>query len=393
MSDVKRKKKIRWRYLIDKKFQGAFIARFSTLIVLGMLLVFGILLYLDAKRYSKGLFIYPELIEKEVYYVNEGIKKLDSTLDALEQTKESMVEDSQKDAFDKEIEPAIDTVRKSMEEISDQISSARKGLAELRDMSKEVRKEFNKLITVISEKAKDNKWIPSVEIQSNLNELTIAVRTKDFEKAKQISLVLANSPLPEEVKTQVEVIKNLCIQIDAQVQQLKAQADSMAKSIDKLYGRVGNLVAKSQNYINTVKPPLPSSIEASVESLSSSTFESINLMKKGIQVFKQSIEDKSVFRGQMYKSDRYYNLFQLYWRVVVGVSVLYIVLTAVFGLFYSHKMAGPVYRIKRTLREMADGQMPLDHEIRLRKGDQFQDLAEVLNYFLRSVNDRLKNCK
>ncbi len=77
------------------------------------------------------------------------------------------------------------------------------------------------------------------------------------------------------------------------------------------------------------------------------------------------------------------NLFELYWKPLVGMSAIYVVIIIVFGLFISHKMAGPVYRIKRTLEEASTGKIDLcTLRFRLRKRDELQDLADSLNNFL-----------
>ncbi len=47
------------------------------------------------------------------------------------------------------------------------------------------------------------------------------------------------------------------------------------------------------------------------------------------------------------------------------------------SIFITHKMAGPVYRIKKILAEIYEGN--LDITIRLRKKDDLKDLAEGLN--------------
>jgi len=54
------------------------------------------------------------------------------------------------------------------------------------------------------------------------------------------------------------------------------------------------------------------------------------------------------------------------------------------GLLFSHKIAGPVYRIERTIYEIANGN--LTSRVKLRKGDELWDLADVLNTML----ERLK---
>jgi len=47
------------------------------------------------------------------------------------------------------------------------------------------------------------------------------------------------------------------------------------------------------------------------------------------------------------------------------------------GVYYLHRIAGPIYRIERTLREMAEGKKV--EPIRLRKKDFFKSLAEAVN--------------
>ncbi len=77
------------------------------------------------------------------------------------------------------------------------------------------------------------------------------------------------------------------------------------------------------------------------------------------------------------------NIFDIYSGPLVYISALYLILITIFGLFISHKMAGPVYRIKKTLDEASDGKIDLKTlEFKLRKKDELQDLVEALNRFL-----------
>lgn len=84
-----------------------------------------------------------------------------------------------------------------------------------------------------------------------------------------------------------------------------------------------------------------------------------------------------------------YNLFDLYLFPIVGVSVLYLALIVFFGLFISHKMAGPVYRIKKTLQEAVDGNVDVTKiHFRLRKGDELKELVDALNGFIAKINKK-----
>lgn len=77
------------------------------------------------------------------------------------------------------------------------------------------------------------------------------------------------------------------------------------------------------------------------------------------------------------------NTFQFQLKPMIWMSALYLVMIVVFGLFVSHKMAGPVYRIKKTLKEVADGKVSVkDVKFSLRKRDELKDLVDALNDFL-----------
>ena len=57
--------------------------------------------------------------------------------------------------------------------------------------------------------------------------------------------------------------------------------------------------------------------------------------------------------------------------------IVVIVILGVLSIFVSHKIAGPVYRLKRSLEQITAGDLAL--RVHLRKGDDLQDLADQLN--------------
>ena len=62
----------------------------------------------------------------------------------------------------------------------------------------------------------------------------------------------------------------------------------------------------------------------------------------------------------------------------VGVTV---VLLAAFGLYFSHRIAGPIYKINKFLTELTrDGN--IDATLKLRKSDQFREVADTINLLL-----------
>jgi methyl-accepting chemotaxis protein len=61
------------------------------------------------------------------------------------------------------------------------------------------------------------------------------------------------------------------------------------------------------------------------------------------------------------------------WPVIGG----FIIFVGILTLFVTHRIAGPIFRIKRGIRDLADGR--LNETIHLRKKDEFHDVAEELN--------------
>ncbi len=74
--------------------------------------------------------------------------------------------------------------------------------------------------------------------------------------------------------------------------------------------------------------------------------------------------------------------------IVIGV----ICIIGLIGLVYiSHKIAGPLYRFEESLKVIGEGD--LTHRINLRKRDQLSDLAETINTFSSTVENKVLDMK
>jgi len=75
---------------------------------------------------------------------------------------------------------------------------------------------------------------------------------------------------------------------------------------------------------------------------------------------------------------KFYNAFDLYVWPVLVVTLLNILIIMIYSVFFSHKVAGPIFKIKKHLNHyLATG----DYEdIKLRKGDNLDDLARLVNH-------------
>lgn len=87
--------------------------------------------------------------------------------------------------------------------------------------------------------------------------------------------------------------------------------------------------------------------------------------------------------GTLDTLDTQRTLLDLLWPVLAACLGVTLVVTFVFGVLFSHRMAGPIFRIRRTILEMADGN--LKGLVFLRKKDDFKALAEALNALKKSL--------
>lgn len=72
--------------------------------------------------------------------------------------------------------------------------------------------------------------------------------------------------------------------------------------------------------------------------------------------------------------------------VVVALSISGI--AGLWGLFYSHKIAGPLYRLQRYFTQAAVDSAPLKQKIYFRDDDFFQEVPESINKYIDSMGTR-----
>ncbi len=74
-------------------------------------------------------------------------------------------------------------------------------------------------------------------------------------------------------------------------------------------------------------------------------------------------------------------------RTVITGGILGIILACISMLFYSHRLAGPVYRIEQHIKEMMLGNF--DNKLVFRKKDEFKQLADMIN----KLQEKIKELK
>jgi nitrogen fixation/metabolism regulation signal transduction histidine kinase len=83
-----------------------------------------------------------------------------------------------------------------------------------------------------------------------------------------------------------------------------------------------------------------------------------------------------------------YTFFDLMWKPMTAVLLFNVIVLIAANIYYSHRIAGPVYRMKKVVQQKLDGQKV--EPIRFRKDDEFQELADLVNRLMEK-NDRIEN--
>jgi sensor histidine kinase YesM len=71
---------------------------------------------------------------------------------------------------------------------------------------------------------------------------------------------------------------------------------------------------------------------------------------------------------------------------LVGALAVMVFMIGVLGIFITHKVAGPIYKMKLLLRQVADGKLKV--AARLRKGDELQDFFDVFAHMVDKLRER-----
>jgi hypothetical protein len=74
----------------------------------------------------------------------------------------------------------------------------------------------------------------------------------------------------------------------------------------------------------------------------------------------------------------YHSVFGLLWPIITACTVGTVLITLVSGLFISHRLAGPAFRIRKTLLQMAGGDLGMER-LYLRKKDMLKPMAQAVN--------------
>ncbi|MBE8225521.1 hypothetical protein IP947_17185, partial [Leptospira borgpetersenii serovar Ballum] len=111
--------------------------------------------------------------------------------------------------------------------------------------------------------------------------------------------------------------------------------------------------------------------------------------QKGFEV-QNGVEREKFVEREIFLPDYDHNLdmFTIQVSGILLFSGLFLGMTVIFTVIYSHKMAGPIYNIKIQLRKLTAGE-ELARKIKIRQRDEFPELADLLNQGIgKKINKR-----
>lgn len=93
------------------------------------------------------------------------------------------------------------------------------------------------------------------------------------------------------------------------------------------------------------------------------------------------IDERTVamIQGEAEAEDR-----RVLWSIVGGIAILAVVL-GLTGIYVTHKVVGPAYKMRKLLKEVARGKLRFDGK--LRKGDELQDLFRAFETMISALRE------
>lgn len=111
-------------------------------------------------------------------------------------------------------------------------------------------------------------------------------------------------------------------------------------------------------------------------------------LQPSVESYKQVLKDITSYLRNFSENKKYRSavISSLLW--VFGIGILFVIVQLVLlTIFFSHKLAGPVYRFETVCHNLIEGKY--NDKISLRKGDEMQNLAALLNEVIAQSRERL----
>jgi nitrogen fixation/metabolism regulation signal transduction histidine kinase len=138
----------------------------------------------------------------------------------------------------------------------------------------------------------------------------------------------------------------------------------------------------SQSIIATttsiIKEEIDNKIAVQLQDLGQPSTEAYATLIKSIKSYIRDFSTNQKYRKALLSS--------LLWIFGAGIFLI-IIQIALLTVFFSHKLAGPLYRFEKACHNLIEGNYT--ERITLRKGDEMQNLAGLFNEMIAVTNDRI----
>lgn len=142
------------------------------------------------------------------------------------------------------------------------------------------------------------------------------------------------------------------------------------------------LYSASQSIVATttrvIKEEVENKIAAQFQDQQNPSVESYQGLVNNIKSYVRDFSSDVKYRRAVLES--------LMWIFGIGILII-VVQIALLTIFFSHKLAGPIYRFEKMCHTLIEGNYT--DKIYLRRGDEMQNLANLINEVIRTTNERL----
>ncbi len=104
------------------------------------------------------------------------------------------------------------------------------------------------------------------------------------------------------------------------------------------------------------------------------------------EIFSPSSQDLVYFANTLSPTMVFTRVLDILWLPMLFSALLGSILIVIFSLFYSHRIAGPLYNLKRMMHQIEKGD--LNVIMKIRKNDEFHDVEEAFNRMLAGLKSR-----
>jgi ABC-type sugar transport system permease subunit len=142
------------------------------------------------------------------------------------------------------------------------------------------------------------------------------------------------------------------------------------------------LYIASQSFVNTASSIVRMDIQNTI------TLQFQDELEPSVSAYKNVLKEINSYLRNFSENEKYRKAVVLSLLWVFGIGILFVIIQLVLlTIFFSHKLAGPVYRFELICHNIIEGKYT--DTIVLRRGDEMKNLASLLNEVIAKTRERL----